>query len=81
MTPEAVRSVVVEVFHRLAPEADFEAIDADGDLREQLDIDSMDYLNALITLDERTGVEVPESDYGLVDTLTKLVAYIAARSA
>lgn len=81
MTPEAVRAAVVDVFHRFAPEADFETIDPDDDLREQLDIDSMDYLNALITLDERTGVEVPESDYGEVDTLAKLVAYIASRSA
>ena len=80
MTPEAVRAAVVDVFHRLAPEADFDTIDPDDDLREQLDIDSMDYLNALITLDERTGVEVPESDYGEVDTLAKLVAYIVERS-
>ncbi|MGD9933269.1 MAG: acyl carrier protein [Dehalococcoidia bacterium] len=80
MTPEAVRAVAVDVFHRLAPEADFDTIDPDDDLREQLDIDSMDYLNALITLDERTGVEVPESDYGEVDTLSKLVDYIARRS-
>jgi len=41
----------------------------------------MDYLNALITIDDRTGVEVPESDYGDVDTLAKLVAYIAKRAA
>ena len=81
MTPEAVRAAVVEVFHRLAPEADWDSVDPDHDLREQLDIDSMDYLNALITIDDRTGVEVPESDYGDVDTLAKLVAYIAKRAA
>ena len=81
MNPSAIRQAVIDALSSVAPEGDYDRLRPDRGLREQLDIDSMDYLNALITIDDRTGVEVPESDYGDVDTLAKLVAYIAKRAA
>jgi acyl carrier protein len=80
VTPEAAREAISAVLHRIAPEVDLDTVDADDDLREQIDIDSMDFLNALIAIEEQTGVEVPESDYDQVDTLNRLVAYIVARA-
>ena len=50
-------------------------------LRDQLDIDSMDYLNFLIGLNARTGVEVPERDYGQLATIDDCVAYVERRVA
>jgi len=63
----------------VAPEADLDALPRDADLQEELDLDSMDFLNFLIALAELTGVHVPESEYAQVRTLDACVAYIAAR--
>lgn len=80
MTPEDVRTTIAAVLHRIAPEVELDSVDPNEDLREQIDIDSMDFLNALIAIGEQTGVEVPESDYDQVDTLDRLVEYIVARA-
>jgi acyl carrier protein len=80
MTLAEARELLAEVFSRFAPEVDFAAIDPRADLREQLDIDSLDFLNALVAIHERTGVDVPESDYAQVATLGAAAAYLAARA-
>jgi acyl carrier protein len=80
MTDEAARALLAEVFARFAPEVDFGSIDPRGDLREQLDIDSLDFLNALVAIHERTGVDIPESDYAQVATLDAAAAYLATRA-
>ena len=64
----------------IAPEADLDDLAPDVDLQEELDLDSMDFLNFLIALGEATGVRVPESDYGQVRTFGGCVAYVAAHS-
>jgi acyl carrier protein len=63
----------------IAPEADLDAVAPDADLQEELDLDSMDFLNFLIALGELTGIHVPESDYEQVHTLRGCREYIAAR--
>ena len=68
-----------EALAGIAPEADLDALPADADLQEELDLDSMDFLNFLIALGERSGVKVPESDYDEVRTFGGCVAYVAAR--
>ena len=80
MTKAEARALLADVFSRFAPEVDFARIDPRADLREQLDIDSLDFLNALVALHERTGVEVPESDYAQVATLEAAAQYLAARA-
>ena len=50
-------------------------------LRDQLDIDSMDFLNFVIAVNERTGIDIPESDYGALATLNGCVAYLARAGA
>jgi acyl carrier protein len=79
MTPEQARAHVATVFRQIAPEVDLASLEPDMDLREQVDVDSMDFLNALIALEERTGIAIPEEDYELVDTLTKLTKYLVER--
>ncbi len=64
----------------IAPEADLDALAPDVDLQEELDLDSMDFLNFLIALGEATGVHVPESDYGQVRTFGSCVTYVTAHS-
>jgi acyl carrier protein len=80
MTQAQAKALLIEVLSDFAPEVDFAAVDPAGDLREQLDIDSLDFLNALVALHARTGVDVPESDYGALATLDGAAAYVAARA-
>ena len=83
MTAEAgdVRERVLRVLGRIAPEADLAALDPRADLREQLDIDSMDFLNFAIGLHREFGIDVPEADYPRLRTLDGCVAWLAARAA
>ncbi|MDM7944111.1 MAG: phosphopantetheine-binding protein [Hydrogenophaga sp.] len=75
-TPETLRQAVAGALRGIAPEADIERINPEASLREQLDLDSFDFLKLLITLQETVGVDIPEADYGRVDSLDLLVAYL-----
>ena len=61
------------------PEADLAAIEPDLAFREQLDMDSMDFLNFVIAVDQQLGVEIPEVDYPKMSTLDDCVSYISTR--
>ncbi len=75
-SPRAMREAVAGALRGIAPEADLDQIDPAASLREQLDLDSFDFLKLLITLQETVGVDIPEADYGRVDSLDALVAYL-----
>ena len=77
MTNDELRALVLDVLGGIAPEADPDTIRANVALRDQLDLDSMDFLNFLVAVHQRTGVEIPEADYGKLATLDQLVAYLA----
>jgi acyl carrier protein len=75
-----LREVVCATLSQIAPEADIDALEADVDLHEQLDIDSMDFLNFVIGLNEATGVDIPERDYPQLATLDGCINYLSART-
>jgi acyl carrier protein len=77
--PDEVRGALFEVLGSIAPELDPSTLKADEPLREQVDLDSFDFLNVLIALNARLGVEVPESDYAKVQTLDSMVDYFTRR--
>ena len=54
-------------------------IDPAEELVEQLDIDSMDFLNVVVAINERTGIEIPERDYPKLSTLNDAVAYLRGK--
>ena len=76
-----VRKVVEEELGNIAPEVDFAAVDPAADLREAIDIDSMDCLNFITAIHHRLGVDIPEADYPKLVTLDGAVAYIEAKLA
>ena len=80
MTPEHVRSTVLDVLSDVAPELEREKIDPRVELRDQLDLDSMDFLNFVLGLHKAFGVDIPEADYRKIGTLDGCVAYLAARA-
>jgi acyl carrier protein len=75
-----LRQQILECIASVAPEAELDALDESADLRDELDLDSMDFLNVLIAIKAATGVEVPERDYPLVRTLAGLLAYVGERA-
>jgi acyl carrier protein len=79
MTEAEIRQIVGQALSNVAPEADLEAIDPSRDLRDQIDIDSVDFLNFLIALDHELGVDIPDADVAKLVTLDGCVAYLHDR--
>ncbi len=74
-----IRDVIKDELARIAPDVEFESIDPNADLREAVDIDSMDFLNLLTALHVRLGVEIPEADNPRLATLDGAVAYLSRK--
>jgi acyl carrier protein len=79
MTQNEIRSEVLAVLTTIAPEVAPEDISDTVLLRDQVDLDSMDWLNFLIGIHKRMQVDIPESDYAGLRTLSDLVSYIDQR--
>jgi acyl carrier protein len=80
MNPAEVRAGVLAELQRIAPETEWGALVPAKPLREQVDLDSMDWLNFIVALHERFQVEIPESDYARLGTLEQVVAYLSERA-
>jgi acyl carrier protein len=80
-TQGTIRDAVFSVLGEIAPEADPAAVNPAESLRDQLDLDSMDFLNFVIALHKRLGVEIPEADYPKLASIDGAVSYLAARAA
>jgi acetyltransferase len=81
METEGIRRAVAATIESIAPGTDMRKLRPDRPLREQIDLDSMDWLNVIVDLRDRLAIEIPESDYGRLATLDSIVAYIASRQA
>jgi acyl carrier protein len=81
MTEINIRSVLQEELANIAPEMDLGTIDSQADLRESLDIDSMDFLNFVIAVHNRLGIDIPELDYPRLATLDGAMTYLEAKLA
>lgn len=81
MTDEQMREKVLEILSGLAPEIDVHTLRPDMRIRDQIDVDSMDFLNFLIAVDAEIGVDIPEADYSHLTTLDSIYAYLSKRQA
>jgi len=81
MDQAAIRSAVLAEIKRIAPELEEGELQPDRPLRDQVDLDSMDWLNFIVALHERFKVEIPEADYRKLGTLQQIIAYLAGRLA
>ena len=77
MNEAQARALASEVLAGIAPEADLATVRDDEDLRAALDLDSMDFMNFVIGLSERSGVNIPEADTSRLRTLRGVLAYFA----
>jgi acyl carrier protein len=81
MSPDALRKAVLDALLEIAPEADPASIKPSVSLRDQLDIDSFDFLNFIVQLSKTLHVDVPEADHAKLGTLEGCIAYLAPRVA
>jgi acyl carrier protein len=79
MDRKSIRAVVLDTLRGIAPEVAADELDDELALRDQVDLDSMDWLNVLIGLHQRCGVDIAEADYAQLTTLNRIVDYLAAR--
>ena len=78
MDAEEIKKIVLVELKRIAPE--LEDVAPAKPLRDQVDLDSMDWLNFLVALNERLRIEIPEADYRKLGTLDQVVAYLSAKA-
>ncbi|MFT4746460.1 MAG: acyl carrier protein [Congregibacter sp.] len=76
---QSLKDLVCKLILDIAPEADVQHLDPNEEFREELDLDSMDFMNLLDLILKETGVNVPERDYVKVNSLQSLTEYIATR--
>jgi acyl carrier protein len=79
MSKEDIADLVRGALISVAPEVEDQSLDPGADFRDQMDLDSMDFLNFVIALHEASGVDVPERDYPQLASLNGCIEYLAAR--
>lgn len=81
MTDEQIRQAIIGIIADIAPDEDTTSIDPAVRLREQMDLDSMDFLDIVMELRKRYGVHVPDTDYQNLATLDSCVEYLREKMA
>ena len=76
MSTAATRGIVTQALHRVAPEADLTGVNDGAGLQAELDLDSLDFLNFVIALQELTGLVIPEQDYPQLASLGGCLNYL-----
>lgn len=80
MNESEIKDAIFAGLRKIAPESEPASLRSDQNIREALDIDSFDFLSFLIGLHEKTGIDIPEADYGQLATLDGLIRYLIART-
>ena len=79
MNEQDARAAVRAALGQVAPDVELDDVGGDARLRQDLDLDSLDFLRLVETIDAATGVDIPERDYPAVATVNGLISYLAAR--
>ncbi|NOQ44022.1 MAG: acyl carrier protein [Dehalococcoidia bacterium] len=79
MKAEEIRAMIIEVIHEIVPDEDLSNLKGDIRIRDQIEMDSMDFLDVVMELRKRYNIVVPEDDYMELATLDSSVAYLEPR--
>jgi acyl carrier protein len=79
MKAEEIRAMILEVIHEIVPDEDLSNLKGDIRIRDQIEMDSMDFLDVVMELRKRYNIIVPEDDYMELATLDSSVAYLEPR--
>ncbi len=81
MTKEECKQVILDIIAEIAPDEDLSAVKPDVRLRDQLNLDSMDFLDIVMELRKQYGIEVPEEDYPRLASLDSCAEYLTPKFA
>ena len=76
MSADQIRQVIMKILCRIAPDNDLTALKDEVPFREQMELDSMDFLDIVMELRKAYRVQIPEEDYGFLSTMTSTVQYL-----
>jgi len=76
MTRDEIQEVIIEIIEDIDEDAEMDSLNPDEPLRDQLDLDSMDFLDIVMELRKRYKLQIPEEDYPELATLTSCVNYL-----
>ena len=76
MTEDQVQQIVIDIINEIAPDEDTSNLDPAISLRDQMDLDSMDFLDIVMELRKQHGIEVPEADYPQLASLASCGFYL-----
>ena len=79
MTAEQVKQIVIDIINEIAPDEDTSNLKSDVNLRDQMDLDSMDFLDIVMELRKQHGSEVPEEDYPKLALLDSCADYLTPK--
>jgi len=81
MSPEEIKSVILDILADIAPDEDLSALKDDVNFRDQMELDSMDFLDIVMELRKRYRVQVPEEDYTQLASMDSTVSYLKPKMA
>lgn len=76
MNKEELEKIIFQLLKKIAPETDPDQLSPNENIRESLNIDSYDFLQFIVALDDKLKIEIPEEDYGKISTLDTLTYYL-----
>ena len=79
MTENEVKQIVIDIINEIAPDEDTSDLKSEVALRDQMDLDSMDYLDIVMELRKQHGIEVPEADYPELASLDRCANYLTPK--
>lgn len=79
MAPEEIREAIIDILSDIAPDEDLSELNGEVAFRDQLELDSMDFLDIVMELRKRYRVQVPEEDYPELNSLSSTVAYLTPK--
>jgi acyl carrier protein len=79
MTEEQVKQIVIDIINEIAPDEDTSSLKSEVNLRDQMDLDSMDFLDIVMELRKQHGIEVPEEDYPKLASLDSCADYLTPK--
>jgi len=76
MTPADIRAEIIDILDDISPDEDLDNLDDEKNFRDQLELDSMDFLDIVMELRKRHRVQIPEEDYGNLASMNSTVSYL-----
>ncbi|MCA9129963.1 MAG: acyl carrier protein [Planctomycetales bacterium] len=81
MTPAEIRDEIIDILSEIAPDEDLSGLQDEQSFREQMELDSMDFLDIVMELRKRHRIQIPEEEYGELASMASTVRYLEPKMA